>query len=97
MDVALSAAAAVHKGISSRVAGQVDLFLVPDIASGNILSKALIHYAKFRNAGVILGATHPAVMVSRADSADSKLHSIALACCIASANGGNLSLRQAQE
>lgn len=85
MDVALSAAAAEHKKIASKVAGQVDLFLVPDIASGNIVSKALIHYAKFRNAGVVLGATHPAVMVSRADSADSKLHSIALACCIAAA------------
>lgn len=85
MDVALSAAAAVHKKITSKVAGQVDLFVMPDIASGNIVSKALIHYAKFRNAGVILGATHPAVMVSRADSADSKLHSIALACCIAAA------------
>ena len=88
MDVALSPEAASHKKIASQVAGQVDLFMVPDIASGNIVSKALIHYAKFRNAGVILGATHPAVMVSRADSADSKLHSIALACCIASASGG---------
>ena len=70
------------------MSGQVDLFMVPDIASGNILAKALIHYAKFKNAGVILGATHPVVMVSRADSAESKLQSIALACCIASARGG---------
>ena len=85
MDVALSSTAAAHKNLSSQVAGQVDLFMVPDIAAGNILSKALIHYAKFKNAGVILGATHPAVMVSRADSAEAKLHSIALACCIASA------------
>jgi len=82
MDVALSPAAAAHKNLSSQVAGQVDLFMVPDIAAGNILSKALIHYAKFKNAGVILGATHPVVMVSRGDPAEAKLHSIALACCI---------------
>jgi phosphate butyryltransferase len=88
MDVALSPIAAAHKGLATQVAGRVDLFLVPDIASGNILAKALIHYAKFKNAGVILGATHPVVMVSRADSAESKLRSIALACCIASGKGG---------
>ena len=88
MDVALSPVAAAHKNILSEVAGQVDLFMVPDIASGNILSKALIHYAKFKNAGVVLGATHPVVMVSRADSAECKLHSIALASCIAAAKGG---------
>ena len=88
MDVALSPIAAAHKNLPSQVAGDVDLFMVPDIASGNILAKALIHYAKFKNAGVILGATHPVVMVSRADSAESKLQSIALACCIASAQGG---------
>lgn len=89
MDVALSPIAAAHKKLTTQVAGKVDLFMVPDIASGNIMAKALIHYAKFKNAGVILGATHPVVMVSRADSADSKLQSIALACCIASAKGGN--------
>ncbi len=88
MDVALSPMAAAHKNLTTQVSGQVDLFMVPDIASGNILAKALIHYAKFKNAGVILGATHPVVMVSRADSAESKLQSIALACCIASARGG---------
>ena len=67
MDVALNPAAAKHKGISSVVAGDVDLFVLPNIEAGNLLSKALIHYAKFKNAGVVIGATHPVVMVSRAD------------------------------
>ena len=83
MDVALSAEAAAHKSIPSSVAGKVDLFVVPSIEAGNLLSKALIFYAGFKNAGVVLGATHPVVMVSRADSAEAKLHSIALACCLA--------------
>lgn len=82
MDVALSPQAAAHKKIQSAVSGQVDLFLVPDISAGNILGKALIYYGKFKSAGVILGATHPVVMVSRADTAQAKLNSIALACCI---------------
>ena len=84
MDVALSREAASHKGIHSRISGQVDLFLVPGIEAGNLLGKALIYCAHAKSAGVILGATHPVVMVSRADSACAKLNSIALACCIAS-------------
>jgi phosphate butyryltransferase len=84
MDVALSPEAAIHKGIKSEISGQVDLFMVPGIEAGNLLGKALIHCAKAKSAGVILGASHPVVMVSRADSAAAKLNSIALACCIAS-------------
>lgn len=82
MDVALSPEHAKHKGITSQISGNVDLFMVPTIEAGNLLSKALIHYAKFKNAGVIVGATNPIVMVSRADSAEAKLHSIALACLL---------------
>ena len=82
MDVASSKAAAKHKGIQSHIAGEVDLFLMPAIEAGNLVGKALIHYAKAKNAGLILGATHPIVMVSRSDEASAKLHSIALACLI---------------
>ncbi|MDF2568555.1 MAG: Phosphate butyryltransferase [Sporomusa sp.] len=85
MDVALSPEHAKHKGITSEIAGNVDIFMIPNIEAGNILSKALIHYANFKNAGVIIGATHPVVMVSRADSAEAKLYSIALACLLAGA------------
>jgi phosphate butyryltransferase len=87
MDVALSREAAAHKGITSRIAGDVDLFVVPGIEAGNILGKALIHCAGAQSAGVILGATRPVVMVSRADSAAAKLNSIALACCLAAGSG----------
>jgi len=85
MDVALSPEHAKHKGITSEIAGNIDIFMIPNIEAGNILSKALIHYANFKNAGVIIGATHPVVMVSRADSAEAKLYSIALACLLAGA------------
>jgi Phosphotransacetylase len=86
MDVAASAEAAKHKGIKSKIAGDVDLFLVPTIEAGNMVGKTLVNYAKAKIAGVILGATHPVVMVSRADTPEAKVHSIALACLTANAS-----------
>ena len=83
MDVALNPEAAKHKGLISKVAGDVDLFIFQTIEAGNLTGKALMYYAKFKNSGVILGATHPIVMVSRSDHAESKLNSIALACLLA--------------
>ncbi len=80
MDVAASAEAAKHKGIESKIAGDVDLFLVPTIEAGNMVGKTLVNYAKAKIGGVIIGATHPIVMVSRSDNSEAKLNSIALAC-----------------
>ena len=79
MDVAVSPEAARHKGIQSRISGDVDLFLVPNIEAGNLVAKTMIYYGQARMAGLILGATHPIVMVSRADSAEAKLNAIAMA------------------
>jgi phosphate butyryltransferase len=83
IDVALNPEAAHHKGISSKVTGQVDLFLLPNIEAGNILGKSLLFYMKAKQAAVILGATHPVVMTSRAETAEGKFASIALACLLA--------------
>jgi phosphate butyryltransferase len=83
MDVALSREAALHKGIPSRIAGDVDLFVFPNIEAGNLMSKALIHFANFKFAGIVLGAAQPVTLVSRADDAECKLNSLALACLVA--------------
>lgn len=83
MDVALNPEAAEHKGIKSKISGDVDLFLIPNIETGNAVGKAIAFYANIKIAGIILGATHPVVMISRADKAEAKLHSIALACLAA--------------
>lgn len=82
MDVALSPEAAHHKGIQSQVSGDVDLFLVPNIETGNMITKALMHYTAAKFAGVILGATHPIVMVSRSDTSEAKLNAIAMAALL---------------
>ena len=80
MDVAASKQAADHKGIMSKIAGGVDLFVVPNIEAGNLVGKTLVYYAKAKNAGIVVGATHPIVMTSRSDTAEAKLNAIALAC-----------------
>lgn len=82
LDVAISAEAAKHKGIKSRIAGETDLFLVPNIDAGNIMSKTLNYIAGAKMAGIILGAKAPIILVSRSDHAESKLNSLALACAM---------------
>jgi len=83
MDVALSREAARHKGIDSRISGDTDIFLVPNIDVGNILGKALIFAAGAKMAGVVLGAKAPIILVSRADSPESKFMSMIMALAIA--------------
>ena len=79
MDVALSPAAARHKDLESRISGEVDLYLMPNLEAGNLLTKAILHWTGAKFAGVVLGATHPIVMVSRSDTAEAKFNAIALA------------------
>ena len=77
-DNAISKKAALYKGIESPVSGEVDILLAPDIEAANIFAKGLVYLAKAQPAGVLLGAKAPVVLVSRSDSAESKLYSIAL-------------------
>ena len=79
LDCAISAEACAIKGINSPVGGDADLLVVPDIEAGNVLYKSLAFLGGARVGGVVLGAKRPIIMTSRADSADSKLISIALA------------------
>jgi phosphate butyryltransferase len=82
LDNAVSCEAAKHKGIISQVAGDADILLVPNIESGNLLGKSLTYFAGAKNAGVVMGGRCPVVLVSRADTAKSKLYSIALGALI---------------
>lgn len=81
-DAAISLEAARTKGIVSPVAGDPDIFLVPDIASGNIFVKSLIYLANAKVGGVIAGAGVPIVLLSRSDSAQTKLYSMALGAIV---------------
>ncbi|MDR3296533.1 MAG: phosphate butyryltransferase [Clostridiales Family XIII bacterium] len=77
-DNALYAEAARHKGITSPVAGNADILVVPHIDVGNPLSKALSMTAGLRFGGLVAGATVPVIMTPRADPATSKVLAIVL-------------------
>ena len=78
-DNAISSAAARTKGISSSVAGQVDILVVPDLEAGNMLVKQLVYLAGAEAAGIVLGARLPIILTSRADGDVARLASCALA------------------
>jgi len=84
-DNAISMVAARTKGIRSVVAGQADILLVPDIESGNMLAKQLEYLASAASAGIVLGAQVPIVLTSRADTAQTRAASCAIATLIAHA------------
>lgn len=79
MDLAVSPDSGKVKGVTGPVVGDADILVVPDLEAGNILFKGLVYLAKARPAGIIMGAKCPVVLLSRADSADAKLMSIAMA------------------
>ena len=78
LDNAISPEAVRIKGIRSDVAGDADILLMPDLASGNILYKAMEYLTDARFAGIVLGASVPVVLTSRADGLQTRLASIAL-------------------
>ncbi len=79
LDIAISKEALDLKGIASPVEGDADILILPNIDAANALYKSLIYFADAETAGVIVGSRKPVVVTSRADSAISKLYSIALA------------------
>jgi phosphate acetyltransferase len=78
-DNAISAASAATKGISSPVAGDPDILMVPSLDVGNILYKSFIYIGGGECAGVILGARVPVILTSRSDSRRARIASCALA------------------
>jgi phosphate acetyltransferase len=82
-DNAVNLKAATIKHIRSPVAGQADILVVPDLESGNMLAKQLEYLADSEAAGIVLGARVPIVLTSRADSAQTRLASCAVAVLLA--------------
>ncbi len=85
-DNAVSPEAAREKGITSLVAGHADILVVPDLEAGSILVRQLAFLAGADAAGVIVGATVPIVLTSRADSARIRVASCAVAVLMAHAS-----------
>ena len=83
LDLAVSKEAYHHKHYTAPGAGDADILLVPNYEVGNGIGKAASLFGSAKNAGIILGAKVPIVLVSRADSAESKLASIAAGSVLA--------------
>jgi phosphotransacetylase len=84
-DNAVSLEAAHAKHIISPVAGQADILLVPNIEAGNMLAKELYFFDGADAAAIVLGAKLPIILTSRADSAQTRIASCAVAALIAEA------------
>lgn len=87
LDLAVSPVAVKIKKIESKVAGDADLVIMPDIEAANVLYKGLIFLAGAELGAVIMGAKNPVVLTSRADSAESKLCSLVLSGVVAAYQG----------
>ncbi|HLY42724.1 MAG TPA: bifunctional enoyl-CoA hydratase/phosphate acetyltransferase [Terracidiphilus sp.] len=85
-DTAVSTKAAKIKHLDSPVTGQADILVVPDLESGNMLAKQLEYLGGAQLAGIVLGAKVPVILTSRADSAETRLTSCAVAVLLHYAN-----------
>jgi phosphate butyryltransferase len=83
LDLAVSEAACHHKHYDVKGAGQADILLVPSYETGNGIGKAMSIFGGAMNAGIVVGAKVPIVLVSRADSAQVKLAAMALGAVVA--------------
>ena len=76
LDNALDAEAAKHKGIESKVAGNADVLVMPDIHGGNLLHKSIHFFGRYKFSSGLVGADTPIIMNSRTDDEDAKYYSI---------------------
>lgn len=86
-DLAISAEAVAAKGMTSAVAGAADILVVPTLEAGNMIAKQLDYLAGASAAGLVVGAKVPIILTSRADSAEERVGSCALACLFVQAKG----------
>lgn len=82
-DCAVNASIAAFKGYESRIAGEVDILLAPNIHAGNIMGKMLVCTAGAKMAGFVEGAQCPVIMTSRGSSEEEKYLSIVVAAAAA--------------
>ena len=80
LKTSLSGKAVRKKGLHSPLRGHADALIFPDIQSGNVFYKTITLFCRATTAAVLAGPDVPVVLTSRADDADSKFYSLALAC-----------------
>jgi phosphotransacetylase len=83
LELAISPKAAQVEESDSPIAGLADVLIVPNVEAGNIVAKGLLYFAHARMAGLVVGARVPILINSRADSAETRYLSLAMAAVIA--------------
>jgi hypothetical protein len=86
-DSALSADAARTNGVTSEVAGHVDVLIAPSMESALMVLRTLLAFNAGLAAGIVLGARIPIVIPARNDSMEVRMASCVLASLAASAVG----------
>ncbi len=79
LDAPLSRFAAECKNIESPIVENTDIFIAPDIEAANILYRAILYFARGESGGIVVGAKVPLILLSRAETPETKIRSIALA------------------
>jgi phosphate butyryltransferase len=85
LDVPLSRFAAERKRVDSPLVEDTDIFIAPDIEAANILYRAILYFAKGESGGIVAGAKVPLVLLSRAETPETKIRSIAIGILTAAA------------
>lgn len=78
-DLAYASEAGDRKQIAGDVTGAADAMVFPDLLSANLTVKGIMYTANCRFGGVLRGTTSPVVFMSRADSVETRLNSLAYA------------------
>ena len=83
-DNAVSPNAAKLKNLTSPVAGNADILVVPNIETGNSLFKMMVYFMSAVAGGIVMGAKVPVMLTSRGDPPEARIASAALAGLVAS-------------
>ncbi|MFA7465661.1 MAG: phosphate acyltransferase, partial [Syntrophales bacterium] len=62
IDCAVSAGAAMRKGVQSPVTGRADIYLTPNVESGYLTAQLNVFIAGMPMAGVLMGTSHPVIL-----------------------------------
>lgn len=84
LDLILSRAAALVKGYASKVSGDADIIVVPDITTGNALFKLMVLGMGACAGGIVMGARVPILLTSRSQQSPDRIASAALGVIAAS-------------
>ncbi len=78
-DLAYAVDAGTKKGIEGEVTGAADAMVFPDLLSANLTVKGIMYTANCQFGGILSGTAAPVVFMSRADTVETRLNSLAYA------------------